>query len=210
MQAQYVGELEALEKSFQAKGALEDLFAAKAERQRFIETPLLVESNLVDKPELLRELQQKYLELQQGVSTKVAEEFIARLEQQKQAFTIEGKLEEAINAKQSAEKLSARFLTSGANASAKSPEKMILGRWHCKLLGGRFECILRYSPNGDVFGAPVSAPASEGLCGKWRMQDGLPFAQYFEGHGDKITAMTENEIQFVNTKGEHFVGKRIK
>lgn len=49
-QAQYVGELEAMEKSFQAKGALEDLFATKAERERFMKTPILAEENLVETP----------------------------------------------------------------------------------------------------------------------------------------------------------------
>jgi len=112
IQAQYVGELEAMEKSFQAKGALEDVFAAKGERKRFMETPLLAEENLAETPNALRELQRKYLELQQNVTTSVAEEFVARLEQQKQSLTIEGKLEDAVRAKTAAEKLSQRFLHS--------------------------------------------------------------------------------------------------
>jgi hypothetical protein len=95
LQAQYVGELEALEKSFQAKGALEDLFATKAERKRYLETPILAESNLVEAPPSLRELQDNYLELQESLANNAAEEFVSRLEQQKQSLTIEGKLEEA-------------------------------------------------------------------------------------------------------------------
>jgi hypothetical protein len=114
IQAQYVGELEALEKSFQAKGALEDLFAAKAERERFMATPLLALQNLVDKPEALRELQQKYLELQNNVATAVAEEFVSRLEQQKQAMTIDGNLDGALQAKKDAEKIQQRYQQSPA------------------------------------------------------------------------------------------------
>lgn len=109
LQAQYVGELEAMEKSFQAKGLLEDLFATKGERQRFLETPIIAEANLVETPELLQELQQKYLELQNNAATAVAEEFVSRLEQQKQAMTIEGNLDGALQAKKDAEKIRLRY-----------------------------------------------------------------------------------------------------
>lgn len=126
VQAQYVGEMEALEKSFQAKGELEDLFAAKAERKRFMETPLLAEENLVETPDALRELQQKYLELQQNVTTSVAEEFIARLEQQKQALTIEGKLDEAVKAKTDAENIRDSYLASKQIAPNKAEVRNLL------------------------------------------------------------------------------------
>ncbi len=109
LQAQYVGELEAMEKSFQAKGLLEDLFATKAERQRFLETPIIAEANLVETPEPLQELQQKYLKFQNNAATAVAEEFILRLEQQKQAMTIEGNLDGALQAKKDAEKIQQRY-----------------------------------------------------------------------------------------------------
>jgi len=89
LQAQYVGELAAIEKASQAKGALEDIFTVKAERQRYLETPILAESNLVETPSSLRELQDKYLELQDGLAAKVVEEVVERLEQQKQSLTIE-------------------------------------------------------------------------------------------------------------------------
>jgi hypothetical protein len=126
MQAQYVGELEALEKSFQAKGALEHLFATKAESKRFLETPLIAEDNLAKKPDALRELQLKYFELQQNVTASVAEEFIAKLEQKKQALTIEGKLDEAIKAKKDAELIRKRY------SWPKAPERRsLVGRWVC-------------------------------------------------------------------------------
>jgi len=123
VQAQYVGALEALEKSFQAKGALEDLFAAKAERKRFMETPLLPDENLVELPEALRELQEKYQELQHNVTVSVAEEFIARLEQEKKALTIAGKLEEAVKAKSDAEQILRKYaLQADAAAGDSSPK----------------------------------------------------------------------------------------
>jgi len=111
LQAQYVGELEALEKSFQAKGELENLFAAKAERKRFLETPLMAEANLVDTPGMLRELQQKYRELQQTVVSSVAEDFASRMETLKRLRTQEGKLDEATAAKAAAEKIRKTFLS---------------------------------------------------------------------------------------------------
>jgi hypothetical protein len=123
LQAQYVGELVAMEKSFQANGALEDLLVATAERKRFMDTPLIAEANLVKAPEAMRELQQKYIDMQQNAATSVAEEFIARLEQQKKALTIEGKLDEAVKAKKDAEQIQKRYLV-------KVPErKRLVGKW---------------------------------------------------------------------------------
>jgi hypothetical protein len=110
MQAQYVGELEAIERASQAKGALEDIFAVKAERQRYLETPILAESNLVETPLSLRELQDTYLERQEGLAAKVVEEVVERLEQQKQSLTIEGRLEDAMKAKLNSEKIRKRYL----------------------------------------------------------------------------------------------------
>jgi hypothetical protein len=109
MQAQYVGELEALEKSSQAKGTREDIFAVKAERRRYLETPILAESNLVETPSSLRALQDKYLSLQEGLIATVVEEIVARLEQQKQSLTIEGRLEEALRAKEDASTIKQRY-----------------------------------------------------------------------------------------------------
>jgi len=110
-QAQYVGELEALEKSFQAKGELENLFAAKAERKRFLETPLMAKENVVETPEMLRELQEKYRELQQTVVSSVAEDFTSRLEAMKRLRTQEGRLDEATAVKAAAEKIRQTFLS---------------------------------------------------------------------------------------------------
>lgn len=124
IQPQYVGELEALEKALQAKGALEDLLAAKAERERFIKTPLITEENVVESPDALRDIQQKYRETQQNLSASVAEEFVARLEQQKQALTIEGRLEEAMKAKVDAELV--RKTYPPVNALKK---KGLIGKW---------------------------------------------------------------------------------
>jgi hypothetical protein len=130
LQAKYVGELEALEKSFQAKGALEDLFATKGERDRFLNTPLLAEENFVETPDALQELQQKYLELQQNVTASVAQEFVARLEQQKQTLTIEGRLEEAVIAKNNAENISQRFLRQGTEVRPPKRAPNVAGTWN--------------------------------------------------------------------------------
>jgi hypothetical protein len=129
-QAQYVGELEAMEKSFQAKGALEDLFAVKAEQKRFLETPILAEENLMETPDALRELQREYLELQQHVTTSVAEEFIARLEQQKQALTIEGRLDEAVKAKADVQKISQRYMDSARESRTTKRPPSVAGTWN--------------------------------------------------------------------------------
>ena len=209
IQAQYVGELEALEKSFQAKGALEDVFAAKGERKRFMETPLLTEENLVETPDALLELQRKYLELQQTVTTSVAEEFIARLEQQKQALTIEGKLEEALKTKNNAQALAGRFLevddTAKKRISRNSPEKLIIGRWACRNLGDGNRFVFVFFENGEVVNAD-----SGRLSGRWRMQDGLPVIEHFDGWWDKVTELSEKEIQFYNKVGDKCIGTRIK
>ena len=123
IQAQYVGELEALEKSFQAKGALEDLFAAKAEQKRFMEAPLVAEENLVETPAALRELQQ-------NAATSVAEEFIAKLEQQKQALTIEGRLDEAVKAKNDLQKISQRYMDSARESRLTKRPPSVAGTWN--------------------------------------------------------------------------------
>jgi hypothetical protein len=130
MQAQYVGELEALEKSFQARGALEDLFATKAESKRFLETPLIAEDNLAEKPDALRELQLKYFELQQNVTASVAEEFVAKLEQQKQALTIEGRFEEAVKAKADVQKISQRYMDSSHESRLTKRPPSVAGTWN--------------------------------------------------------------------------------
>jgi hypothetical protein len=134
IQAQYVGELEAMERLFQAKGALEDLFAAKAERTRFLEVPLLAEGNLVEGPEPLRELQQQYLELQNNAASSAVEQFLERLEQQKQALTIEGKLDEAVKAKTAIDQVRTK-LAGVQNDQLKS--RVALSRKLQKLLTGR-------------------------------------------------------------------------
>ena len=142
LQAQYIGELEALEKSFQAKGALEDLFAAKAERTRFLEAPLLAEKNLVEGPEPLRELQQQYLDLQNSVASSTVEQFIERMEQTKQALTIEGKLEEAVKTKTAIDQIRTKLagvqkdpLMPGAMPSPKL-QKLLVGRRYSYSHGG--------------------------------------------------------------------------
>jgi hypothetical protein len=130
LQLQYSGELEALEKASQAKGALEDMFAVKAERQRYLETPILAKSNLVETPSSLRELQGKYLDLQEGLAAKVAEGFVERLEQQKQSLTIEGKLEAALQAKRYAETISQRYLGQGLRRHSQKSAPNVEGTWN--------------------------------------------------------------------------------
>ena len=127
LQSQYVGELEAMEKSFQAQGALESVFAAKAEKDRFVNTPLLAERNLVKSPESLRSLQGSYLEQFRGLAEVIATDFIERLEQRKQSLTIEGDLAGATRIKAEIEKIRARHINPKPS-QAKSTSLLIRDR----------------------------------------------------------------------------------
>jgi hypothetical protein len=165
LQLQYSGELEALEKASQAKGALEDMFAVKAERQRYLETPILAASNLVETPSSLRELQDKYLEWQEGLAAKVVEEFVARLEQQKQSLTIEGKLEEAVKAKEAVEKVRQKLLVS-SNDRNRQVLKRFIGKYRFE--NGNIEEI---APNGVYL---VDGSASHEWGGRWELDSTNP------------------------------------
>lgn len=127
LQSQYVGELEAMEKSFQAQGALESVFAVKAEKDRFADALLLAESNLVEGPESLKSLQVNYLEQFMGSAEVIASDFIERLEQRKQSLTIEGDLAGATRIKTEIEKIRARY-TSPKPSQEKSESLLVRDR----------------------------------------------------------------------------------
>jgi hypothetical protein len=110
IQSIYVSELESLEKAFQSQGDLESLFAVKEERKRFMASPLIAEKNVVEALTQLEELQRRHLDLEEGLAAVVAEDFVSRLEEQKKALTIEGKLDEAMAAKSNADAVRARYL----------------------------------------------------------------------------------------------------
>ena len=206
LQAQYVGELEALEKASQAKGALEDIFAVKAERQRYLETPILAESNLVETPSSLRELQEKYFELQGGLAAKVVEEVVGRLEQQKQTLTIEGKLDEALQAKNDADKIARRFL-----ALPKTPpslDKLILGRWLCQPINGSHQVPFEFKSDGTFSGSKPNEDKRP--HGRWYIKDGMVVLEHYSGHWDKVTDISADEMRFYNKNGDRFVGKRMR
>ena len=168
LQAQYVGELEALEKSFQAKGALEDLFASKGERERFLNGGMIDESNFVESPAELLALQSKHLDLQAQVSLTVAEEMLKSLEQMKQRLTIEGNLEQALTVKKDIERLNNRFagISDIAQERAGIPSyvttESLAGWWP---LDGNANDASKFGSHGKITGA-VSVEDRLGRKGK--------------------------------------------
>lgn len=168
LQAQYVGELEALEKSFQAKGALEDLFASKGERERFLNVGMVDESNFVESPAELLALQRKHHDLQAQVSLTVAEEMLKSLEQMKQRLTIEGNLEQALAVKKDIERLNNRFAgisdiaQERAGIPSYAPAEGLAGWWP---LDGNADDASKFGSHGKITGA-VSAEDRLGRKGK--------------------------------------------
>ena len=157
LQVQYVGELEAMEKSFQSQGLLEDLFAVKAEHERYVEAPILAATKIVEKPEALRQLQQKYLELNESLVALTADEFITQLEEQKKSLTIEGKLDEAVKAKNAIEQVRLRVVSQNkANGKTAGKPKDRLGNvcffkfddwdgvWRRRVGTNIFDCEMRH------------------------------------------------------------------
>lgn len=111
LQSQYVAELEAREKSCQAQGLLEELFATKAERERYIKSPDNLGEHLVESPLAVLELQQKYVDLHDSLVERTASDMLEKLAQQKKSLTIAGRLEDAIAKKQQEDAVRARYFT---------------------------------------------------------------------------------------------------
>ena len=125
-QAQYVKELDALTKSYQAKGELESLFAVKNEHERFMNAGRIEDANIVQAPAELRQLQQQYKSLPEKLGQETALGYVKALEEQKKNLTVEGKLDEAMAVKKDIEKIQQRYSVEGEQPSV---SKTIVGKW---------------------------------------------------------------------------------
>jgi hypothetical protein len=158
LQNQYVGELESLEKSFQAQGALEDLLAVKNELKRYKEVPELTQKHLVDQPEPLRAIQEKYIDLQRSSPAQIVQEWIDRLESEKKLLTIDGKLSEAVEKGKAIEKLQKGFGQARRAPTTRAKDKLgdtcifrhgdWQGLWKRRPGTDIFDCEMRHGPAG--------------------------------------------------------------
>ena len=131
LHSQYLGELQAMERTFQSRGLLDDLVAAQAERNRFEDTPLVSEEKLVEGPADLRELQLKHLSLQKELVPAVVSEFASRLESRIKSLTIEGQLDEAKDLKTSLTRVRQQFAAVDEERSIDLLSHLISRkRWH--------------------------------------------------------------------------------
>ena len=119
----YIGDLAAMQKKFQAEGLLDELLAVKSETKRFQsalaaeadpfeEVPEMPEEALVDTPEQLRQLQDKYLESRREIFSQLSadidthsEKLLKRIETMKKELTRQNRIEEAMEVKGAEEKL---------------------------------------------------------------------------------------------------------
>ena len=86
----------------------------------------------------------------------------------------------------------------------------IVGSWACKHVGATAEYALHFFASGDVHASSSPDDSNSKLVGRWSMQDGLPFVSFFEGHWDKITKLGDKDIEYRNSSGTRFTGRRIK
>ena len=200
-QAQYAKELEALMKSFQAKGELESLFAVKNERERFMNAGRIEDANIVQAPAELRELQQKYKALPERIGQETALGYVKALEEQKKNLTVEGKLDEAMAVKKDIEKIQARY---SVEATKPRPPHMIVGKW---LVANLF--TLTFTSDGHVFSRHPN-PIYDNGRGLWTIRDGMPLITWTGGSHDRITFINEQELHYVNDSGTQFSGRKIE
>ncbi len=92
----YQEDLDALAKSYQAQGDLDNLLAVKSEQERFSKSAKIDLPDIVRTPQKLRELQEKYRESFSKTARSVARQHVADLEELKRTLTVDGKLDEAI------------------------------------------------------------------------------------------------------------------
>jgi hypothetical protein len=98
-QEQYTIELASLEEIFQGRGELENLLAARSEKQRFDRLKSLENRDMVHEPQLLRALQDKYRGIFDKTTRDAVKDYLHTLEEAKRKLTIDGKLDDAISVK---------------------------------------------------------------------------------------------------------------
>ena len=200
-QAQYAKELEALAKSYQAKGELESVFAVKNEQDRFMNSGRIEDANIVPSPVELRNLQAQYKALPEQIGQQTAKQYLTSLEEKKKNLTVEGKLDEAMAVKKDIEKLQARY---SVEATKPRPPHVIVGKW---LVADLF--TLTITSDGHVFSRHPN-PIYDNGRGLWTIRDGMPLITWTGGNKDRITFINEHEIRYVNGSGTHFSGRKIE
>ena len=138
-QAQYAKELEALAKSYQAKGELESVFAVKNEQDRFMNSGRIEDANIVPSPVELRNLQAQYKALPEQIGQRTAKQYLTSMEEKKKNLTVEGKLDEAMSVKKDIEKIQARYSVEVKSDSANSIAaitRAMMGKWRVKFSSG--------------------------------------------------------------------------
>ena len=166
-QAQYAKELEALAKSFQAKGELENVFAVKNEQDRFMNSGRIEDANIVPSPEELRTLQTQYKALPEKIGQQTAKQYLTALEERKKNLTVEGKLDEAMSVKKDIEKIQARYSVEGGGAESPNAKiiKALVGKWRFKCSNG-WEGVKQFFPDGKWRGTDWD----NGRTGRWELQ----------------------------------------
>ncbi len=119
----YIADLSAMQKKFQSDGLLDELLAVKSELTRFQtalaaeadpfeEVPEMPEEALVDTPEMLRQLQDKYLASRREIFSQLSadidthsEKLLKRIESMKKDLTRQNRIEEAMEVKGAEERL---------------------------------------------------------------------------------------------------------
>jgi hypothetical protein len=112
----YRVELAVLKTRVQEEGDLDGLLATDKEYKRALTLDALNEQDLVTKPEILRELQRKYIGQLANVERATATEHIERLKETKRQLTVAGKIADAVGTQKDIEKLEAKYLGGGGTS----------------------------------------------------------------------------------------------
>lgn len=139
----------------------------------------------------------------------MAEEFIAKLEQQKQALTIEGKLEEALKAKGDAEKIRRRYVDAAASMVCPGLGKKCnffygdwSGKWVRRGNSNIFDCTMFHGPGREtatyvatleVKGGDVVVRRTELKSTKYGVRPPEQFDEYVWHFGKDGKSLYEND-----------------
>ena len=147
--AQYAKELDALAKSFQAKGELEAIMVVKNEQERFKNAGRIDDANIVESPAELHDIQAKYKALPETIGQQTAKQFLTALEEKKKNLTVEGKLDEAMAVKKDIEKIQARYSVA-SESSNEAIIRVLLGVWNARCRGG-YGSVYEFLPDGKIY-----------------------------------------------------------
>jgi hypothetical protein len=122
LQEQYLKELSAVKQTYQGLGDLDKVLAVKSEQDRFTRSKTIAEQDVVEGPEQIRGLQEKYRTDLSQASRQVAQGYINRLLEAKKVLTRDDKLSDAVVVQKQIEVLARKYLASEEEPELIAPE----------------------------------------------------------------------------------------